>query len=136
MAIDRIKAKGRRASGPFVAVPLTVLNHPNYIALTAKSVKLLNDMLAQMRFRKDGTGNNGDLSMAWSIMSERGWKSKQTLANARKELEVRGFITQTRQGGRHKCSLYAITWWAIDYCDGKLDVPETRVPSNEWKQVQ
>ena len=135
MAVDRIKAKGRRESGPFVPLPLSVLNHPNYIALTAKSVKLLNDLLAQIRFGKEGTRNNGDLSLAWSIMSARGWKSKQTLENARRELEERGFITQTRQGGRHKCSLYAITWWAIDYCDGKLDVPETRVPSNEWKQA-
>lgn len=135
MARQRIKAKGRRASGPFAAVPLAVLDHPNYIALTAKAVKLLNDMLAQMRFKGDGTGNNGDISLAWSIMTKRGWKSKQTLANARAELEARGFIKQTRQGGRHRCSLYAITWWAIDYCGGKLDVAETRVPSNEWQNL-
>ena len=133
MGVNRVKAKGRREGGPFVPIPLSVLSHPNYVALTAKSVKLLNDLLAQMRFGKDGASNNGDLSIAWSIMSKRGWKSKQTLRNACAELEDRGFIKQTRQGGRHKCSLYAITWWAINDCGGKLDVPETRAPSNEWK---
>jgi hypothetical protein len=44
-----------------------------------------------------------------------------------------GFIEQTRQGGKNQCSLYAVTWLAIDECNGKLDVNPTRAASNLWK---
>ena len=68
-------------------------------------------------------------------MERRGWKSRETLWAAIHELEYYGFIKQTRQGGRHRCSLYAITWWAMNHCQGKLDVRETYSPSNEWQEV-
>ena len=62
-----------------------------------------------------------------------GWTSKGTVDKALNELLARGFIEQTRQGGRNKCSLYAVSWLAIDECGGKLDVSDTRVASNLWK---
>ncbi|MCW8918063.1 MAG: hypothetical protein OQL08_04545 [Gammaproteobacteria bacterium] len=137
MADRLIKAKGRRTSGVFVPLPAAVLTHPNFISLSHKAVKLLLDMLSQLRLKEGGTKNNGDICIAWSIMSEeRGWKSKETLNNARNELLHYGFIQVTRQGGRKICTLYAITWWAIDECNGKLDVAETKVASNLWKEVK
>jgi hypothetical protein len=69
-------------------------------------------------------------------MKARGWASKETLWNATEELEHYGFIKKTRQGGRHACSLYAVTWWSIDECGGKLEIPSTRAASNEWKVVK
>ncbi len=45
----------------------------------------------------------------------------------------RGWIVVTRLGGKHKATLYAVTWLPIDYCDGKLDVSSTDVAGNEWK---
>lgn len=82
--------------------------------------------------------NNGDLTAAYSIMRERGFSSKGTLHSALKELLDRGLIEQTRQGGRNKCSLYALTWEPINECltkDGKnkLDVKPTTAPSNAWR---
>lgn len=136
MALTRIKAKGRRESGPFVALPCSVLSHPNRKALSFKGSKLLFDLLDQLRFGADGPTNNGDLTIAWAIMKEYGWSSKETLHNAVRELEYYGFIKLTRQGGRNKCSLYAVTWWAINECGGKLDIKETSVPSNEWKTAK
>jgi hypothetical protein len=133
MAMDRRKAKGRRESGIFVPLPCSVLNHPNFTRLSAKAVKLLIDMVSQLRFRSGGTRNNGDLTATWSILKERGWKSRDSLHLSLQELLYYGFIKLTRQGGRHLPSLYAVTWWAIDECGGKLDIPETRAPSNEWK---
>jgi hypothetical protein len=29
-----------------------------------------------------------------------------------------------------------MTWWVINECGGKLDVSETRVASNEWKEAK
>jgi hypothetical protein len=49
------------------------------------------------------------------------------------ELLALGFIEQTRQGGKNQCSLYAVTWLAIDECNGKLYVKPTNVASNLWK---
>lgn len=132
MAVNRQKAKGRRESGAFVPLPCSVLNHPNFTALTPKAIKLLMDLLSQLRFKSGGPVNNGDLCATISLMTKRGWRSKETLEESLKELIHYGFITLTRQGGRHQASLYAVTWWAINECGGKLDCGETRVPSNEW----
>ncbi|MEW8202723.1 MAG: hypothetical protein AB2764_11535 [Candidatus Thiodiazotropha endolucinida] len=134
MAITREKAKNRREQGPFVPLPCSVLNHDNFKKLSSKAVKLLMDMVAQLRFKNGGTVNNGDISAAMTIMKDRGWSSKESLDYALRELMYYGFVKITRQGGRHKASLYAVTWWAIDECNGKLDVKETRKPSNEWKE--
>ena len=133
MVTNRLKAKGRRESGIFVPFPCSVLCHPNFTRLSAKAVKLLMDIVSQLRFRSGGTCNNGDLTATWTILKERGWKSRDSLHLSLQELLYYGFIKLTRQGGRHLPSLYAVTWWAIDACGGKLDIPETRAPSNEWK---
>lgn len=128
------KAKNRRAEGPFAPIPCSVLNHDNFKKLSSKAVKLLMDMVSQLRFKNGGTVNNGDISVAMTIMKDRGWCSKESLNYALRELTYYGFVQLTRQGGRHKASLYAVAWWAIDECGGKLDVRETRVPSKEWQQ--
>lgn len=132
MATNRQRAKGRRESGPFVPFPCTVLNHPNFWILTGKAQRCLFALLAQLRFKVGGAVNNGDLCATWSVMQKYNFRSKQTLAEALNELLYYGFIQLTRQGGRHQPSLYAVAWWAINDCGGKLDSAETRVPSREW----
>lgn len=98
-------------------------------------MKLLHDLLVQLRFKKDyGPINNGDLQATWSQMRKRGWRSQDTMRNAIDELKHYGFIVVTRQGYMNRCSLYAVTWWAINECNGKLDVSETQVPGNNWKK--
>lgn len=96
--------------------------------LSARGVKLLLDLFGQF----DGR-NNGDLTAAWSIMSKRGWRSKETLYRALGELLDRRWIVTTRQGGRRICSLYGVTWLAINECGRKIDVSATRTPSGAWK---
>jgi hypothetical protein len=125
---SRLKAKGRRESGPFLAVPKHVINSTEYSRLSAYAVKLLFDLYAQFNGR-----NNGDLSACWTFMSKRGWRSKGTLHKALVELRGRGWIVVARQGGRNKTSLYALTFLAVDECGGKLDIAETRTPLNWWR---
>lgn len=115
MAPNRRRAKGRREGGTFTRLPHAVTQSPQYADLSAYAVKLLVDMLNQYRGH-----NNGDLSVAFRLMQRYGWKSKDTLNRARKELLNRGFIVLTRQGGRNQASLYAVTWIGIDECGGKL----------------
>lgn len=118
----------RGGSKYFVAVPDEVLRSHNAATLSAHAVKLLWDLLAQYN-RK----NNGDLSMAWTLMKRRGWKSPDTLSKARLELLDRSWVTVTRQGGRRTPTLYGLTFYAIDHCNGKLDVQGTEKPYGLWR---
>lgn len=122
------KAKGRREAGSFAAIPSVILESEEYAKLSAPAVKALLDLFAQFR-----GSNNGDLTAAWSIMKKRGWRSKDSLYRALRGLLDKGWIIKTRQGGKHKCSLYAVTWKAVDACSGKLDVAPTAIPLNTWK---
>lgn len=128
MARSYLKAKGRRESGTFLAVPRAVLESENYIALNAHAVKLFYDLYVQYR-----GNNNGDLCAAWKLMKARGWKSRDTLERARAELLERGWTIVSRQGGRRIPTLYALTFLAVDECAGKLDISPTKTPPGNWK---
>ena len=129
MTRDRRKHKGRAERSSFFAWPRDVGESSAYVALSAHGRMLLNDLCFQFR-----GANNGDLSAAWAIMKARGWKSRDTLHKALRELLELGLIEKTRQGGRHCCSLYALTWLPIDECNGKLDGRASRTPSGLWKR--
>lgn len=125
MAKDRrARATGKKGNAPFLHIPHDVLSSDAYKSLDGWSARLLVDIAGQYKGH-----NNGDLCAAWSIMQSRGWKSKGTLHRALNALIDAGLIEQTRQGGRNRCSLYGVTWRAIDECKGKLDVSPTKAPS-------
>lgn len=114
----------------FFGVPAVVLNHPDYISLSPKAVKLFNDIGAQYNGR-----NNGDLCVSITLMMKRGWRSRDQLSKAIKELVARNWIIQTRQGGLNMGpNLYAITWQPIDECGGKLDVKPTTTAPRKLKE--
>lgn len=104
-----------------------------YAELSPRALKALVDVYTQFR-----GNNNGDLQASWSLMSKRGWTSKDQLGKAICELLERGWLLVTRQGGfqggRHLPRLYAVTWLGIDYCGGKLDVSPNPVPAHAWKR--
>ena len=110
MKTNREKAKGRRESGAFAAIPASVLNHENYKRLSSKAVKLLFDMVAALNYGKGGPKNNGDISIAFSRMEERGWKSKATLRLAELEMTHYRIILKVRHGGTNRCNLNADKW--------------------------
>ncbi len=104
-----------RDGGQFVAIPHAVLKSDAYIRLGAYGVKLLLDVLVQYR-----GSNNGALCASFSVMKERGWRSKETLQKAKEELKRKGLLVETRKGGRpNRVSLYAVTWYPLDECEGK-----------------
>ena len=113
----------------FAPLPFAVIRSQGFARLSAHAVKLVIDLLAQ--YKGD---NNGDLCAAWTIMQGRGWKSKETLNKALKELKEGHWVEVTRQGGRHKASLYGLTFYAVDDCNGKLDVRSTSSPRSTWKK--
>lgn len=133
MALRREKTKGRKESGSFLAIPKKIPLSDQYANLGAWGVKLLIDLYTQYN-----GNNNGDLCAAFSMMQKRGWRSKGTLSSALTELTNAGFILKTRQGGKHKANLYAVTFRGIDECKGKLDIDihPTPVPPNTWNKFK
>lgn len=111
-------AAAKRDGGQFFAIPHSVLNGAAYLSVSPHARMLLFDLIAQ--YKGD---NNGDFCAAFSMMQKRGWKSTHTLLKAKKELLDVGLIEETRKGARpNLASLYAVTWLALDDCNGKLDI--------------
>lgn len=122
-------AKEKRDGGAFFTLPASVLNGAAYLGLGAHARMLLFDLLAQYR-----GNNNGDLCAAYSLMKRRGWRSTHTLQTAKTELLDAGLIVETRKGARpNKASLYALTWFALDDCDGKLDITPRSFPRGAYR---
>ena len=46
-----------------------------------------------------------------------------------------GILMMTRQGGRNKASLYAVTFQPINECGGKLDIAPTDIAPGDWKKI-
>ena len=129
---SRRKIKGRAEKGAFTLIPHTVMDNPDYLNLSTKSVKLLLDLAYQYRGK-----NNGNLTAAFSILRERGWKREATICAAIKELMAANLIIRTRDGyfqnPKSRCALYALTWHPIDDCLGKdLDVSPTTTPPRKF----
>ena len=130
MAKSRYKnAKDKRDGESHIGVPHCVLNGAAYLGLNAYARMLLWDLAAQ--YRGD---NNGDMCAAWKLMKPRGWKSEETLGKAKRHLLEVGLIVETRKGARpNKCSLFALTWYALDVCKGKLDISPQSFPRGAYK---
>lgn len=128
MTRKRHLIKGRKESGQFVALPHSVLKHPDYAKLSFNARALLVEFMLEF----NGV-NNGDLNAAWSRLSQRGWRSKTTLQKALNELLDLEFIVKTRHGWFQnpgsRCNLYAVTWKHVDECPKKnLEIGPTRIP--------
>ena len=65
------EARGKRDSGGFISVPLSMLNSQAYRMAGAHARMLLFDLFAQYR-----GNNNGDLCAAWKLMKPRGWRAR------------------------------------------------------------
>ena len=114
----------------FAGIPRVVMECPDYVNLSGSAIRLLNEMACQFK-----GANNGDLCPAWTLMKERGFRSKSTLTRAIQELVAAEMIMLTRQGQfiRNKAGLYALTWAQIDDCSGKhLDELPTRTPPRKF----
>lgn len=133
MAITREKAKAR-SDGPVShgALPRVVWLSPDYCALPGRAVKLLMDLACQYNGR-----NNGDLTVAYSVLRKRGWSSKGTISAAVQDLLKADLIRLSRPGqfthpgGRP--ALYALTWKNVDECPGKdLILEPTTTPLRKF----
>lgn len=131
---SKLKAQEEINGANFSMLRHDVFNSKEYYSLSSIAVKLLVDAMAIYNRL-----NNGDLSFAFSIMKDRGWKSETTLRKAIKELLDANFLILSRQGGRNnRPNLYALSFYKINDClnkDGfsKIDIKATRRAPDDWK---
>lgn len=124
------RMKGRRSGEPhFSMLVHAYFESPEYARLSPRAVKALIDLWCQFR-----GANNGDLCATFKLMRVRGWTSNDQLQKALRELLDAGWLVATRQGGRHRPTLYAVTFMPINECGGKLDVSPTRTALHSWKR--
>ncbi|MGV7079257.1 ArsR family transcriptional regulator [Testudinibacter sp. P80/BLE/0925] len=115
--------------GGFSTLRHDVINSPEFNALSGNSAKLLTKLLGQFNGY-----NNGDLTLLQNKAAELYGMSNATAKKAIDELLDSGFIITTRQGGKNRCSLYALTFIAVNECDNKIDIQPTRKPLDYWKK--
>lgn len=117
----------RSTKGRYLPLPLAVTDSDDFRGLSGNEVKILIMIGSQF-----SGSNNGDLQATFTLASQWGIGSQQTLSNSLKKLLAVNLIRKTREGiflnpgGR--CALYAITWEALDDCRGKHDFQPTVTP--------
>lgn len=112
MARTRAKSKGRRDFGRYFQVPHYVIMTEAFRNLSANSHKLWLNLMVQYNGY-----NNGKIAAVYSQLKEFGWAEK-SLARSLNELQEKGFIEKTRQGGfglgGRYCSYYRFTHLPTD----------------------
>lgn len=104
------KFKGSRYTESFTGIVHSVFACPAFTGLSPHACKLLLELVGQYR-----GNNNGNLTVAWSVVSKRGWRSRTTLWRCKAELIEAGFVYVTRKGHMPStCELLALTWFALD----------------------
>lgn len=133
MAYKRSILKGRREYGRYYNVPHSITDTFAYHSLSAYGFKLWHDLMLQYNGK-----NNGRIDAILTRLEKRGWKNS-TLYRAFNELQEKGFIVKTRQGGigamKKICSLYRFTHLAA-CTDWKIGLRQSG-PTNDfktWKQ--
>lgn len=130
MTDRRARTKGRRGGmKPFFPLDKGMLSSSAWAALSPYAIKLIVDLGAYYN-----GNNNGDLCATWKFMKARGWRSPSTLNRAIKEAIAKKFLMLSRQGGLHSASLYALTFFPINSCGGKIELQVTVVAAHTWKQ--
>lgn len=125
----RSRFTGRGNSHSFLRLPHYVIHSPQWRALSGGAVKFLVELASAYKGQ-----NNGDLSLTRGMALQRGWRSGQTRDLAADEAVAAGFAVVTRYGHKGACTLYAVTWEAIDDVGkGTIFAPERRA-SRLWEQ--
>lgn len=110
MPRGRSRYKGSKITEPFTAIFRSVFESAAFTSLSPHACKLLLELAGQ--YRGD---NNGNLTVAWSVVSKRGWRSRTTLWRCKAELIEAGFVYVTRKGHMPStCELLALTWFPLD----------------------
>jgi hypothetical protein len=126
----RARATGRlgvKKGERYALVPVEVLGSAAYATLSGPASRVLFALAAQYH-----GGNNGRLTLPYSVAKGLGVRSKDLLTRGLAELEQRGLIDLTHRGGLspYGCSRYALGWQETkgDEAHGVIPAPA----ANRW----
>lgn len=118
-------------AGSYTPNPHNVLDSNAFTGASYRAKAMIHEFMRQHNGR-----NNGHLHACYSWLSERGWLSKEAISEAVKELELRGLILKTKQGGLDLGpSLYALTWLRITNFSG-LDIQQKAYWPGAWTNCE
>ena len=120
-------------NGPWLAIGLDFLRSRACASLSPHGTKMLIDFVSRLGPHASG---NGDLSAAPEFLESRGWRSKATAQASIRELIDADLLLVTRQGGRNRCSLYAVTLWPINCDPSKLDTGPGSFTTTDWARTK
>lgn len=126
----RGRATGRlgvRKGDRYALIPVDVIASEAWATLSGSASRVLIALAAQYH-----GANNGRLTLPYSVAKGLGVRSKGMLIGGLDELEQRGLVELTRQGGLPPlgCSWYALGWKAIDADEARGITP---LPApNRW----
>lgn len=115
----------------FVRALWAIFDHPDYLALSKTARAFLWDVC-----RLHNGFNNGNISIAVSIMGPRGW-DKKTIQRCRDELVERNWLVITRlPRAKRQPILYRLAWLDLGTWEGKpkLDDDAYRVKRRSLKR--
>jgi hypothetical protein len=126
----RARATGRKSERTYSYVQMlhAMLRDEGFMNLSPNAHKTLNYLSSQY-----SGNNNGDLDICEKNAKRRGLRmSAASLRRGAAELEKAGVIEKTRQGGRNRNNLYALSWREINYDPRKHDHVPTAQPTMRW----
>lgn len=94
--------------GSAFIIPARLVEHRNFIRLSAWATKLIFDLSRQFVPQ-----SNGYLHPGIKLLSNYGWSTRRTLFLAIRELMHYGVLLQTVQGGKNAPSYYAFSFKAL-----------------------
>lgn len=107
----------------FVALPKEVICTSEWQALQHSARALVIDLMSQYTGK-----NNGRLCPSFVVMAQCGWKSKETLAAAKRALLECSFAVCTRKGHPPRTAEWiGFTWWNINY-EQSMDINPSGFP--------
>ena len=128
-------ARNKNNGPQIAAIPKRVIEHPDFLSLSYRALRLLLQFAYQYNKR-----NNGKLCAIHDQLKDKGFASKQTLSEALKELHAKRFIeltkgTTTSKNGRSP-NFYALTFWGIDDIAGfKMDAKPSPKPTRTFNDA-
>lgn len=111
----------------FIAVPKLLVASSEWQALPFRARALALDLMAQYSGK-----NNGRLCPAYEAMRRSGWKSKDQLGKAKRELLATRFCIQTRMGHPPRTPEWlGFTWWRLDWHES-MDIRAAGWPQGDF----
>lgn len=116
--------------GRYTPMPHAVLDSAAFTGASTRAKALLLELIRQHNGR-----NNGYLQLTATWLKRRGWASMDQIQKAKLELQQRGLILKTKQGGLHAGpDWYALTWLKISDYNG-LDIRHGSYYPGLWREM-